>query len=159
MKTIFKYIPFSRIFLHVSRLRSSSVQVVYSNSVAYKLISTLNSQIAIVNDNMIRPTNLPFISTSSPSAKKPSSSKNTRISRRVANNFYEIKYDDSTVVKHPRAQSFSFRDGGYIKQDDILSAQPSEDFNTFVYEMDGEGQLGRVVSFTQKYANIVSVGV
>ena len=126
--------------------------MLYTINIPYKCITTLNSRVAVINDNSSIPAgNLPTYSTS-PELGPSSLSHQSQSYRHIHT---DMDFDSKSSMHAGRTMSMDYRDSSYpLKkkegvENSMLMSQPS-DGRVNVYDVNANGKLDLVSSFIQE---------
>ena len=126
--------------------------MLYTVNIPYKCITTLNSRVAVINDNSsISAGNLPTYSTS-PDLGPPSLSHQSQSYRHV---HADVDFESKSSMHAARTMSMDYRDSSYplkkkegVESSMLMSQQADGRVN--VYDVNANGKLDLVSSFIQE---------
>ena len=135
--------------------RASSSSILYSIAHPYKSLSTINSQIALVVDNITQTPSSPVIG-----AENRSDSRRYLLNR-PQHQRIPIEYTGTSLASPIRGTPFEFRDttyGGKKKDNETPSTTVSNEAqNVHVFEVDTSGKMELIASFSHNRGTVLCV--
>ena len=140
--------PFSRSRCSLGR-RSSTSSILYTLSASYKVLTTINSQIALVSDSQLLAPSSPVLSYVDPTSRHDRP--NYLLTRR--------QHLGIPVEVAKRVSIFDFHEAGYgTKKKDAETTVAAESYNVHVYDLDASGKLEQRCAFLHGRSNVLRVG-